>query len=140
MNKNRLAVRCLGALLAACILTATGPALAAGEAAKQLTTTLSFMRAEQLYELCTSGRQNEEDHCEGFIVGVAAMMQSEQFSRVKDCIPKGTNSREVMDKVVPYLREKADTTDMRAGTSAVAVIAPALATLYRCTPGKAPQL
>lgn len=124
-------------LLLICILLATGPALAADEVTKQPATVPSFMRTGQLYGLCTSKYQNEEAHCEGFIVGVAAMMQNDQISRIKACIPKGTNSREVMGRVVSYLREKADADDMRV--SAVTVVAPLLAILYNCTPGKIPQ-
>lgn len=98
---------------------------------------LAFARTQVLLDLCTSGRRAEMGQCEGFITGVAAMMQNDQLSKVKACIPKGTNSQQVTDKVVDYLRTKADLNDMQV--PAVTVVAPLLAILYNCTPGKMPD-
>ena len=73
----------------------------------------SFWKTSQLYELCTSQHRTDRAHCEGFITGVASTLQNEQISRVRVCIPKGTSSNDVVQKVVWYLREKADADDMK---------------------------
>lgn len=39
---------------------------------------------------------------------MASTLQNEQIGRVRVCIPKGTSSNDVVQKVVWYLREKAD--------------------------------
>lgn len=98
---------------------------------------LAFMKTQGLYNLCTSSRSAELGQCEGFITGVAAMMQNDQLSKVKVCVPEGTNSQQVTDRVVAYLRTKADSDDMQV--PAVTIVAPVLAILYNCTPGKMPQ-
>ena len=97
----------------------------------------SFWRTSQLYELCTSQHQTDRAHCEGFITGVASTLQNEQISRMRVCIPKGASSNDVVQKVVWYLREKADADDMKV--AAVSIIGPLLPILYNCTPGKPPQ-
>ncbi|WP_079437258.1 Rap1a/Tai family immunity protein [Zoogloea sp. LCSB751] len=98
---------------------------------------LAFMKTQGLYNLCTSSRSAELGQCEGFITGVAAMMQNDQLAKVKVCVPEGTNSQQVTDRVVAYLRTKADSDDMQV--PAVTIVAPVLAILYNCTPGKMPQ-
>jgi len=70
------------------------------------------------------------------ITGVASTLQNEQISRIRVCIPKGTSSNDVVQKVVWYLREKADADDMKV--AAVSLIGPLLPVLYNCTPGKPP--
>jgi hypothetical protein len=50
--------------------------------------------------------------------------------------PGGTNSQQVTDRVVAYLRAK-PSDDMQV--PAVTIMAPVLAILYNCTPGKMPQ-
>lgn len=127
----------LGRLLMACTLETTGTALAADETTKQPTIGPSFWKTSQLYELCTSQHQTDRAHCEGFITGVASTLQNEQISRLRVCIPKGTSSNNVVQKVVWYLREKADADDMKV--AAVSLIGPLLPILYNCTPGKQPQ-
>jgi hypothetical protein len=57
-----------------------------------------------LYNLCTSSRSAELGQCEGFITGVAAMMQNDQLAKVKVCVPEARNSQQVTDRVVAYLR------------------------------------
>jgi hypothetical protein len=81
--------------------------------------------------------QTDRAHCEGFITGVASTLQNEQISRVRVCIPKGTSSNDVVQKVVWYLREKADADDMKV--AAVSLIGPLLPVLYNCTPGQSPK-
>ncbi|WP_353328417.1 Rap1a/Tai family immunity protein [Chitiniphilus shinanonensis] len=98
---------------------------------------LAFMKTQGLYNLCTSRSSAELGQCEGFITGVAAMMQNDQLAKVKVCVPEGTNSQQVTDRVVAYLRTKADSDDMQV--PAVTIVAPVLAILYNCTPGKMPQ-
>jgi len=98
---------------------------------------LAFMKTQSLYNLCTSSNSVELGQCEGFVTGVAAMMQNEQLTKVKVCVPEGTNSQQVTDRVVAYLRTKADGDDMKV--PAVTIVAPVLAILYNCTPGKMPQ-
>ena len=98
---------------------------------------LAFMKTQGLYNLCASSRSAELGQCEGFITGVAAMMQNDQLAKVKVCVPEGTNSQQVTDRVVAYLRTKADSDDMQV--PAVTIVAPVLAILYNCTPGKMPQ-
>lgn len=98
---------------------------------------LAFMKTQGLYNLCTSSNSAELGQCEDFITGVAAMMQNEQLAKVKVCVPEGTNSQQVTDRVVAYLRTKADGDDMKV--PAVTIVAPVLAILYNCTPGKMPQ-
>lgn len=52
-------------------------------------------------------------HCEGFVAGAASVMQNDQLARMKVCIPKRASSKNVVDKLVWFLREKADADDMR---------------------------
>jgi|YelNatPaOPRAMG01_1025707.scaffolds.fasta_scaffold99539_4 hypothetical protein len=124
----------LGRLLIACMLVATGSARAADESAKPPMIGPSFWKASQLFELCTSQYQTDRAHCEGFITGVASTLQNEQISRIRVCIPKGTSSNDVVQKVVWYLREKADADDMKV--AAVSLIGPLLPVLYNCTAGQ----
>ena len=35
-------------------------------------------------------------------------MQNDQLAKVKMCVPEGTNSQQVTDRVVAYLRTKAE--------------------------------
>lgn len=127
----------LAASLAFCLGLATLPA-SADNAPKPAVIGPSFWRTSQLYELCTSRLQPDVAHCEGFITGVASVMQNDQLARMQVCIPKGTSSKDVVDnKVVGFLREKADSDDMKAAS--VTIIGPALAVLYNCTPGRPPQ-
>ena len=97
----------------------------------------SFWRAGQLYELCISKADNERAHCEGFVTGLASTLQDAQLSRVPICIPRGTSSKDVVGKVVWYLREKADAEDMKL--PAANLLGPVLAVLYNCTPGQPPK-
>ena len=127
--------RLLASAVLACLLA--GPATAADDPAKPPMVGPSFWKTSQLYELCTSQHQTDRAHCEGFITGVAAMMQNDQLAKVKVCVPEGTNSQQVTDRVVAYLRTKADSDDMQV--PAVTIVAPVLAILYNCTPGKMPQ-
>ena len=70
-------------------------------------------------------------------MGVAATMQDDQVTKIPACIPYGTSSQDVMDKVVGYLRTRTQTNDMRV--TAVSVVAPVLAIVYNCTPGEMPK-
>ncbi len=126
---RRTTILTFGLLLAATMACATEPAKPGR--------VLAFMKTQGLYNLCTSSRSAELGQCEGFITGVAAMMQNDQLSKVKVCVPEGTNSQQVTDRVVAYLRTKADSDDMQV--PAVTIVAPVLAILYNCTPGKMPQ-
>lgn len=114
-----------------------GPALAADDQAKPVMPSPSFWRTSQLYELCTSPHQTDRAHCEGFITGIASTLQNEQISRLRVCIPKGASSNDVVQKVVWYLREKADADEMKM--AAVSLIGPLLPILYNCTPGQPPK-
>ena len=127
--------RLLASAVLACLLA--GPAMAADDPAKLPMVGPSFWKTSQLYELCTSQHQTDRAHCEGFITGVASTLQNEQISRVRVCIPKGTSSNDVVQKVVWYLREKADADDMKM--AAVSLIGPLLPVLYNCTPGQSPK-
>ena len=126
----------LASTVLACLLA--DPAMAANDQAKPPMVGLSFWKTSQLYELCTSQYQTDRAHCEGFITGVASILQNQQISRVSVCIPKGTSSNDVVQKVVWYLREKADADDMNI--AAVSLIGPLLPVLYNCTPGQPPKL
>lgn len=126
MKKTILTVGLLLASMAACAAEPTKPGRV-----------LAFMKTQGLYNLCTSSNSAELGQCEGFITGVAAMMQNDQLAKVKVCVPEGTNSQQVTDRVVDYLRTKADGDDMKV--PAVTIVAPVLAILYNCTPGKMPQ-
>lgn len=97
----------------------------------------SFERTGQLYERCTSTSSAQQTFCEAFITGIAAAMQDQQISRVRVCIPMGTTSRDVTNKVVAYLATKADADDMKV--SATSIIVPLLAILYNCTPNQMPK-
>lgn len=125
----RRTILAFGLLLAAMATNATEPTKPGR--------VLAFMKTQGLYNLCTSSRSAELGQCEGFITGVAAMMQNDQLAKVKMCVPEGTNSQQVTDRVVAYLRTKADSDDMQV--PAVTIVAPVLAILYNCTPGKMPQ-
>ena len=127
--------RLLASAVLACLLA--GPATAADDPAKPPMVGPSFWKTSQLYELCTSQHQTDRAHCEGFITGVASTLQNEQISRVRVCIPNGTSSNDVVQKVVWYLREKADADDMKM--AAVSLIGPLLPVLYNCTPGQPPK-
>lgn len=96
-----------------------------------------FWRTSQLYERCTSSSSVDLAACEAFIMGVAATMQDDQVTKIPACIPYGTSSQDVMDKVVGYLRTRTQTNDMRV--TAVSVVAPVLAIVYNCTPGEMPK-
>lgn len=124
-------------LLMGCALLIAGSVRAADEPAKPSMVGPSFWKTSQLYELCTSQHQTDRAHCEGFITGVASALQNEQISRVRVCIAKGTTSNDVVQKVVWYLREKADADDMKV--AAVSLIGPLLPVLYNCTPGQPPK-
>lgn len=127
-----------GTVLSLLLATAiTGTTLAADESVKPPMIGPSFWKASQLYASCTSQHQTDRAHCEGFITGVASVLLNEQISRIRVCIPKGTRSDEVVQKVVWYLKEKADAEDMKV--SAVSLIGPILSIFYNCTPGKPPQ-
>lgn len=109
----------------------------ADDASKPAVIGPSFWRTSQLYELCTSRFQPDVAHCEGFVAGAASVMQDDQLARMKVCIPKGASSKDVVDKLVWFLREKADADDMKA--AAVTIVGSALAVLYNCTPGRPPR-
>jgi hypothetical protein len=96
-----------------------GPATAADDPAKPPMIGPSFWKTSKLYELCTSQRQTDRAHCEGFITGVASTLQNEQISRVRVCIPKGAGSNDVVQKVVWCLREKADADDIKVATASI---------------------
>lgn len=127
---------CLRTLAFAFLLIA-GQAMAASGTGVPIRFVNSFWRAGQLYDLCISKVDNERAHCEGFITGLASIMQDAQLSRVPICIPKGTTSQEVVGKAVWYLREKADPQDMKL--PAANLLGPLFAVLYNCTPGQPPK-
>lgn len=130
-------MQALSRWLIASLLVASGLAVSSADAEQMPRIGPSFWKTSQLYELCTSQYQADRAHCEGFITGVASTLQNEQISRVRVCIPRGTSSNDVAQKMVWYLREKADPDDMKA--AAVSIVGPVLAVLYNCTPSKPPR-
>lgn len=105
--------------------------IAADDQAQPVMTVPSFWRTSQLYELSTSPYQANRAHSESFTR--ACTLQNEQISRVRVCISKIANSNDVVQKVVWYLREKADAGDMKM--AAVSLIGPLLLILCKFTPG-----
>ena len=59
------------------------------------------------------------------------------WSKGTSSSPKGTSSKDVVGKVVWYLREKADVEDMKLPPANL--LGPVLAVLYNCTPGQPPK-
>jgi hypothetical protein len=74
-----------------------GQARAAGE----------FFDGNQLDAYCTSSVDYERGLCLGYIEGVVEYMEAVRVNNDKpQCVPPGTDPKEVLDAVVKYLRDQ----------------------------------
>jgi Ssp1 endopeptidase immunity protein Rap1a len=81
--------------------------LAAVDLAGQARAAGEFFDGNQLDAYCTSSVDYERGLCLGYIEGVVEYMEAVRSNNGKPrCVPPGTDSKEVLDAVVNYLRDQ----------------------------------
>ena len=95
----------------------------------QSSSTASFVKANQLYNICISESKVDVAACEGYIMGVNDSIFSGHFSgKIQICMPPGVSPSQSRLIVIKYIERIPEKIHLVAD----AIVAEALASTFKC--------
>lgn len=95
----------------------------------EASSTTSFIRGNQLLDLCKSNNTVEQGVCEGYVMGVNDTMHSGFLDKIfQVCIPLGVSPTQLRSVVINYMQ----TVPHKLNFVADGVVAEALAVAFQC--------
>ena len=95
----------------------------------QSSSTASFVKANQLYNICKSESKADMAACEGYIMGVNDSVYSGHLSeKIQICMPQGVTPSQNRLIVIKYIEKIPE----RINTMADVIVAEALSSAFKC--------